>query len=312
MQRNRITIVAIVATACLLASASAFGASGDKAKAKGMISSRTGETLILNTTDGKTTVVMDDSTKVQQPKGLGIRKKQVSAAVLIPGLKVSVDGVTDDQNRLVAKTITFDANDLETAEMIQAGLHPTAEQVAANQQAIAANQQATAANQQAIATNKQDIAANQQATAANKQAIDQNIKDIQETTDRFNQLTEYDVKADLTLNFKSGSSQISPDDQAKLKQLAQSATSLKGYIITVKGYADSTGNAAMNTRLSQDRAQAVIDYLIQQGGIPIRHVVAPGAYGETNAVASNETASGRAENRRVEVKVLVNKGMAGS
>ena len=95
--------------------------------------------------------------------------------------------------------------------MIQAGLHPTAEQVAANQQAIAANQQATSANQQAIATNKQDIAANQQATAANKQAIEQNIKDIQENTDRFNQLTEYDVKADLTLNFKSGSSQISPD-----------------------------------------------------------------------------------------------------
>jgi OmpA-OmpF porin, OOP family len=312
MQRNRITIVAIVATACFLASVLAFGASGDKAKAKGMITSRAGETLILNTTDGKTTVVMDDSTKVQQPKGLGIRKKQVSAAVLIPGLKVSVDGVTDDQNRLVAKTINFDANDLETAEMIQAGLHPTAEQVAANQQAIAANQQATAANQQAIATNKQDIAANQQATAANKQAIEQNIKDIQENTDRFNQLTEYDVKADLTLNFKSGSSQISPDDQAKLKQLAQSATSLKGYIITVKGYADSTGNAAMNTRLSQDRAQAVIDCLIQQGGIPIRHVVAPGAYGETNAVASNETASGRAENRRVEVKVLVNKGIAGS
>ena len=81
MQRNRITIMAIVATVCLLASVSASGASGGKAKAKGMISSRTGETLILNTADGKTTVVMDDSTKVQQPKGLGIRKKQVSAAV---------------------------------------------------------------------------------------------------------------------------------------------------------------------------------------------------------------------------------------
>jgi OmpA-OmpF porin, OOP family len=312
MERKRITVMVIVATLCLLASVSTFGASGNKAKAKGMITSRTGETLILNTTDGKTTVVMDDSTKVQQPKGLGIRKKQVSAAVLIPGLKVSVDGVIDDQNRLVAKSITFDANDLETAEMIQAGLHPTAEQVAANQRAIAANQQATAANQQEIATNKQDIATNQQATAANKQAIEQNIKDIQEANDRFNQLTEYDVKGDLTVNFKSGSSKIASDDQAKLKQLAQSATSLKGYIITVKGYADSTGNAAMNTRLSQDRAQAVINYLIQQGGIPIRHVVAPGAYGETNAVASNETASGRAENRRVEVKVLVNKGMAGN
>jgi outer membrane protein OmpA-like peptidoglycan-associated protein len=218
---------------------------------------------------------------------------------------VSVDGVTDEQNGIVAKTITFDANDLETAEMIQAGLHPTAEQVAANQQAIAGNQQA-------IAGQGVELAAQKESIGANKQAIEQNINDIQENTNRFNQLTEYDVQGDLTVSFKSGSSQISPDDQAKLKQLAQSATSVKGYIIEVKGYADSTGNAAMNTRLSQDRAQAVIDYLIQQGGIPIRHVVAPGAYGETNAVASNETASGRAENRRVEVKVLVNKGIAGS
>ena len=67
----------------------------------------------------------------------------------------------------------------------------------------------------------------------------------------------------------------------------------------------------MNTTLSQDRAQAVINYLVQQGGIKIRHITAPGAYGkETDQAASNETASGRAENRRVEVKVLVNKGIA--
>ena len=305
MQRNRITMVSIVTALCLLASISASGASGDKAKAKGMIISRTGESLILNTADGKTTVVLDDSTKVQHPRGLGLRKKQASAAVLIPGLKVSVDGETDDQNRIVAKTITFDRNDLETAEMIQAGLHPTAEQVASNQQAISANQQAIEGHGVELAAQKQDI-------TANKQQIDQNINDIQQQTDRFNQLTEYDVKGDLTVLFKSGSSKVSPDDQAKLKQLAQSVTSLQGYIIEVKGYADSTGNAAMNTALSQDRAQEVINYLVQDGGIAIRHIVAPGAYGETNAVASNETTAGRAENRRVEVKVLVNKGLAGS
>jgi len=305
MHRNQKTIVASVIAVCLLAAVSAFGASGEKAKAKGMIISRTGETLIVTTPGGKVTVVLDDSTKVQQPKGVGIRKKQVSAAVLIPGLKVSVEGVSDDQGRIVAKSITFDSNDLEMAQMIQAGLHPTAEEVAANQQKIAANQQA-------IATNKQDIAANQQATAANKQQIEQNIKDIEETTNRFNQLSEYDVKADVTVNFNTGSSKVSPADQAKLKQLAQRATSLTGYIVEVKGYADSTGNAAMNTQLSQNRAQAVIDYLVQQGRIPIRHLVAPGAYGETHAVASNESAQGRAENRRVEVKVLVNKGIAGN
>jgi outer membrane protein OmpA-like peptidoglycan-associated protein len=87
---------------------------------------------------------------------------------------------------------------------------------------------------------------------------------------------------------------------------------MTGYIVEVMGYCDSTGNAAMNTKLSEDRAKAVITYLVQQGGIPVRHIVAPGAMGEYGAAAPNETKAGRAENRRVEVKVLVNKGIAGN
>ena len=286
MRKNGITTAVGAVMVCLLVAVSAFSA--DNVKTKGMIISRTGETLIVRGSDGKTTVVLDDSTKVQRPTGV-FRKKQVSAAVLIPGLKVTVDGTPDDQNRIVAKSITFDANDLETAEMIQAGLHPTAEQVEANQQHIAANKQGIATNQVQLASQKQDITASQQNIAANKDQIDASIKDIEENTKRFTQLSEYDVKADLTVNFKVGSSRISPDDQAKLKQLAQSATGLTGYIVEVKGFADTTGSAAMNTELSQDRAQAVVNYLIQQGGIKIRHITAPGAYGETNEAASNET-----------------------
>jgi OmpA-OmpF porin, OOP family len=311
MYCNRKTAVMSIVVFCLLVSIWAFG--GDKTKVKGMIIDRTADSLVLKTDDGsQTTVAIDDSTKVQHPRGLGIRKKQVSDAVLIPGLKVSVEGETNDQGQVVAKTITFDSNDLETAEMIQAGLHPTADQVAANQKAIGDNQQAIAGQKVELASQKQDINANQQATAANKQAIDQNIKNIQEANDRFDSLSEWNVKGDLTIHFKSGSSKLASDDESQLKQLAQSTSGLKGYIVEVKGYADSTGNAVMNTELSQDRAQAVINYLVQQGGISVRHIVAPGAYGETNAVASNETASGRADNRRVEVKVLVNKGVAGS
>jgi outer membrane protein OmpA-like peptidoglycan-associated protein len=98
----------------------------------------------------------------------------------------------------------------------------------------------------------------------------------------------------------------------QLKQLAQTATGMKGYIVEVTGYADSTGGAAMNTKLSEDRARAVITFLQQQGGVPIRHIVAPGAMGEYGSAAPNETKAGRAENRRVEVKVLVNKGISGS
>ena len=156
MSKKRLTIGTSLLAVCFLVAASAFSAA-QNVKVKGMISGRTGDTLIVNNQDGsKTTVVLDDSTKVQQPKGLGLRKKQVSAAALIPGLKVSVDG-TGDSTKVTAKTITFDKDDLETAEMIQAGLHPTAEQVAANQKDIATNQQDIAANQQATGTNAKNI-----------------------------------------------------------------------------------------------------------------------------------------------------------
>ena len=117
---------------------------------------------------------------------------------------------------------------------------------------------------------------------------------------------------EATVNFDVGSSNISATGQEELKKLAQTATGLKGYIIEVMGYADSTGSAAINTKLSEDRAKAVVTYLIQQGNVPVRHIVAPGAMGEYGPAASNETSAGRAENRRVEVKVLVNKGIAGS
>ena len=310
MSKKRLTIGTSLLAVCFLVAASAFSAA-QNVKVKGMISGRTGDTLIVNNQDGsKTTVVRDDSTKVQQPKGLGLRKKQVSAAVLIPGLKVSVDG-TGDSTKVTAKTITFDASDLETAEMIQAGLHPTAEQVAANQKNIATNQQDIAANQQATATNAKNISANQQATAANKADIEKNIADIEANTKRFSELGDYELKGQGTINFKTGSAKIAPEDQARLADLAQKAKDQTGYIIEIQGYADSTGNAAMNTKLSQARAQAVIDYLVQHG-VPIRHITAPGAYGETDPAASNETASGRAENRRVDIKVLINKGIKGS
>jgi outer membrane protein OmpA-like peptidoglycan-associated protein len=240
------------------------------------------------------TVTLDDDTKVQKPKGLGIRKKQMSAAVLIPGLKVSVDGTSQDATHVLAKSITFGGDDLETAEMIQAGLSPTEQKVAANQQNIKENEQNIEANKQNIASNKSTIDAN-----------------AAEASKRFSELSDYDTKAQLDVHFASRSSDISEADQEALKKLAQNAVNLTGYIIQVKGFADSSGNAKMNQNLSMERAQNVIAFLLQNCNVPVRHIVAPGAMGEAAPLASNETAAGRAENRRVEIKVLLNKGLAG-
>jgi OmpA-OmpF porin, OOP family len=261
---------------------------------------------------GTTTVVLTDNTRTKDDRGLfGLEKQEMSSVVLIPGLKVDIDGVSDDQGRVVAKTITVDGDDLETAEMIQSGLHPTAEQVAANVQALEAHQGQLAAHDVQLAAQKENIETNQQNIAANKQQIEANIKDIEENTQRFTALSEYDVRRQATVNFEVGSTKISVKDQIELKELANTATSLKGYIIEVTGYADSTGSAAINTKLSEDRAKAVVTYLMQKGEVPVRHIVAPGAMGEYGAAAPNETPAGRAENRRVEVKVLVNKGING-
>ena len=231
-----------------------------------------------------------------------MRKKQMSAAVLIPGLKISVDGTSSDATHVLAKSITFDKDDLQTAEMIQAGLDPTAQKVATNQQNISANKQNIDANKQATEANQQNI-------AANKATMDANAV---ETSKRFSELSEYDTKDTIDVHFASGSIVVSAEDRAALDKLAHAAVNMTGYIIQVKGFADSSGNAAMNQKLSMERAQNVISYLIQNCNVPVRHIVAPGAMGEAAPAASNETAAGRAENRRVEVKVLVNKGLSGN
>jgi len=306
---HRQTIVSLLAL-FFLASVSAFG--GDKAEVKGMITARTGETLIVQTANGNVTVVLTDDTTTKDDKGLfGLDKQHMSNAVLIPGLKVDVDGTSDDQNRVVAKTITVDGDDLESAEMIQAGLHPTAEQVAANVQSIERNRGDIAANRVQLAAHKENIETNQENIVTNRQNIEKNLSNIEANTKRFTALSEYDVKGEATVKFKVGSSSISAQDQEELKKLAETAKGLAGYIVEVTGYADSTGGAEINTKLSEDRAKAVITCLMQQGNVPIRHIVAPGAMGEYGAAAPNETKAGRAENRRVEVKVLVNKGIAG-
>ena len=289
-------------------------AAQEKAKVAGMITGRTGDTMAVKTADGNsTTVVLTDDTTTKDNRGLfGLEKHVMSSSVLIPGLKVKIDGTSDDQGRVVAKTITVDGDDLETSQMIQAGLHPTAEQVAANMQAIEANRQGVAANKVELAAQKGNIETNAQNIGANKQQIDENIKNIEENTQRFAALADYDVKGEATVRFAVGSSKLEAKDQEALKQLADSAAGIKGYIMEVTGYADSTGNPAMNTRLSEERAKEVVTYLIQQCGVASRHIIAPAAMGEYGAAASNETKAGRAENRRVEVKILVNKGIAGS
>jgi outer membrane protein OmpA-like peptidoglycan-associated protein len=298
MRRNRSWTIAVTVLLAWLTLATLHALdNSQKVKIRGLITGRTGETLKVKTPDGNVTVVLTDDTKVRKPKGLGLRKTEMSFTALIPGLKVSVDGFHDEQNRLVAETITFSGDDLQTAESIQAGLTPTQNAVEANQENIAANKVQIAANREKIGANEQQIAANEQ--------------EIQDVSKRFSDLSEFDTKGEATIFFASGSKSIPSKDRTALTELSRNAVNLTGYLIEVRGYADSSGNAAMNQKLSMDRAQEVVAFLIQNCNVPVRRIVAPGAMGAADPAATNETAQGRSQNRRVEVKVLVNRGLAG-
>ena len=283
----------------------------DKVKGKGVITLRSENTLTVETDEGTTTVTVTSDTKVQHPIGLGARKKEVGQDVLIPGLKLKFEG-TGDQNQVTADTITFDQDDLSLAKVIQAGLNPTAQQQAKNMQTYSTNKASTdasiAANQAAIDQAKQEIAANQQRIEANKANLDEVAESTQK---RFSEMGEVVTKDQYTVLFATGDYSLSDEAKQALANVAkQGLTYSKGWGISVAGFADSSGNAAANQVLSKERAQAVVAYLLQECGVPVGRILAPGAMGETNPVGSNESPSGRAENRRVDVKLLLNKGVA--
>ena len=309
MTGRRIGISVSLLAVCLFSLGSALAA--DKVKGKGVITLRSGSTLTVETDQGTTTVTVTPDTKVQHPIGLGARKKQVGQEVLIPGLKLKFEG-TGDQNQVTAETITFDQDDLSLAKVIQAGLNPTAQQQARNIEAYQANKQSTdaelAANRAAIAAHQREIDATKQSVAANQQGIQEVA---QSTSRRFSDLATWYVKGEATVRFEVGDSALSEENKQQIKALANQALSYTGFVIEVRGYADSTGRLEDNQQLSKERAQAVVAYLLQDCNVPTKNIAAPGAMGETNPPASNETAYGRAENRRVDLKLLVNKGVAG-
>jgi len=279
-------------------------AAAQSTQVKGVINGRSGATMSVQTQDGNITVLLTDSTKVQEPEGV-FRKKNVSMAALVPGLQVDVKGSYNPQNQLVADTVTFKGSALQTAQDIQAGLAPTQQQV---QQTEAQVQE----QQQQLQQQQQQIQAQQQASAAHQAEIAANQAAIAAANKRFGELGDYNILGEVTVLFGNG--QVAIEDQYKpqLLALAKQATGITAYIIQVKGYASTVGSAAFNQKLSTERAENVTNFLLQQGGVPLTNMLAPGAMGTSRQVAPDNTAEGQAENRRVVVRILQNKGIAGS
>jgi OOP family OmpA-OmpF porin len=272
---------------------------------KGVISGRSGNTMTLQTQDsGNVTVVLNSETQVEEPEGV-FRKKHLNMTALVPGLSVDVKGYVNDHNQLVAGTVTFHGSDLQTAQDIQAGLAPT-------QQAVAQNQAQIQAQEQQIQQQQQEIKAQQAASAAHAAEIAANQAAIAAANKRFGELGDYNILGEVTVLFGNDQTAIEEQYKPQLLKLAQQAKGITAYIIQVKGYASKVGSAALNEKLSTERAENVTDFLEQQAQIPLTNILAPGAMGTSRQVAPDTTAEGQAENRRVVVRILQNKGIAGT
>jgi len=275
-------------------------------KIEGVIKARSGDSMTLQTSSSPNlTVLLDDNTQVGQVQGLlKARRKEMSMAALIPGLAVKVEGTYNNQNQLVAKSVSFKGEDLEQAESIQAGLHETKVQAQKNEAELEKQNAALKAQNQALQQQQAQLTEQQAKIAANKAAIDAAVA-------RFGQLDDYYIFDELTVYFGNNKTKVEPQYVPQLLALAEKAKTIDGYVIEVKGYASAVGSVGLNQQLSEDRADEVTNVLVQQGHIPLTRMLAPGAMGETHQIGNDKTAEGQAENRRVVVRVLQNKGIAG-
>src|SRR6266404_6254965 len=280
---------------------------------KGVIKGRSGPTMILQTPDSETlTVMLTDTTEVGQVQGVfKARRKEMSMAALIPGLAVQVKATHGEHNQLMAKSVKFKGDDLKRAEAIQAGVHETSAQAQQNTEEIRKNREDIEKQRVALQAQREALQQQQEQVTAQQQKIAQNKATIDAAVARFGQLDHYYILDEVTVYFGNGKVNVDPKYNAPLLQLAQKAKTIQGYMIEIKGYASSVGSESLNQKLSEDRADNVANILVQQGHIPLTNLLAPAAMGERQQVGSDTTAEGQAENRRVVVRILQNKGIAG-
>ncbi len=301
---------------------------GQKQKISGVIVSREADNMIVrDLTGGETTVTLTGSTKMTERKGNPFRKaKKYPVTSLVRGLEVEVEGRGNDTGALVAEKIKFTDDDFGVARSLDARVAPVETRVTTTEGRMdGAENRLTAAeeNAQRLSGQLEELAAvantarggakaaqetADQALAASKA----NSAEIQATNDRISQIDNYEASKNAVVNFKLNSAALSAEAKTALDEIATQAKGEKGYLIQVTGYASADGGAAKNRALSERRAEAVIRYLAENHDIPLHRMINPFGFGELKPVAENNTRDGRQQNRRVEVAVLVSKGLTAS
>ena len=284
--------------------------SGQKMKIKGVVTRRDADTFTVRDMNGVDTVVrLSDSTSVKTKGGFLRGGTNYATTNILRGLNLEVEGRGNGSGELAAEKIRFNDSDLRVARAVESRAAPLEDRATNTESKLSEVE----ANAQRMSGQIEELAAVSNAARGGAKAAqataDAAVAGVNATNERISALDDYEPQTVTAVNFKTGSSILKPDEKTKLDEIATKALNAKGYVLEVSGFADATGSIARNRELSQRRADAVIRYLVENHSIPLRRIITPYGYGELNPVAENTSREGRAQNRRVEVKLLVNKGL---
>ncbi len=281
-------------------------------KYRGIVTKRSADSFVMRDDTGVLTVVaLTPQTEAKShKKGVFRGSKDYGVSYLLRGLRLEVDGTGNAEGQLVADKIRFDEQDLRSAQALQATLDTVEEQANARMAADEARISAAEENAKRMSGQiDENTALAQQAQAT----ADEAKASATLANNRINGLDEFEPVKTITVPFATGKSALGPQGRGVIEEAAAwvKTQNTKGWVVAVVGFADTTGNTAANRALSERRANAVIGYLVTKHNLPLQRLVQPFGYGESSPVADNSTDEGRALNRRVEIRLLVNKGIAG-
>ena len=285
-------------------------ASGQKMKIKGVVTRRDADTFTVRDLNGVDTVVrLDERTSVKSNGGFLRSGNNYAQTNILRGLNVEVEGRGTGSGELAAEKIRFNESDMRTARAVESRAAPLEDRASNTETKLSQVE----ANAQRLSGQLDELAAVSNAARggakAAQETADSAVAGVNATNDRISSLDDYEPQTVSAVNFKVGSAVLLPDSKTKLDDIATKALNAKGYVLEVSGYTDTTGSVQLNRVLSQRRADAVFRYLVENHNIPLRRIVTPYGYGESHPVADNTSREGREQNRRVEIKLLVNKGL---
>lgn len=283
---------------------------GQKQKITGVIVKRDAESFVLRDQSGvDTTVVLTNATKAVERKSNPFRgAKNYGMAQLVRGLEVEVEGRSDGTS-LTAEKIRFKDEDFRVARSIETRVTPVEGRVGSAEGRLSQAEQ----NAQRLSGQLEELTAvantARGGARAAQESADVAIAGVNATNQRIAMIDDYEPRKAATVNFKVNSADLSPEARISLDEIAGAAKTEKAFIIEVAGFASADGDLDKNRLLSQKRADAVVRYLAETHLIPLRRIVQPFGYGAASPVADNTSKEGREQNRRVEVKILVSKGL---